>query len=343
MKKIYFTLLISFLFVASISAQTTIYNSTFDEASYDDAGVVADLNAHADWLAGHFNNASTWVSNADADLISTGANFAYSLLSSTPITGASGDVITIRTVYRVGNDDQPFNTDETFGTAAGDVNMFVSGLSPNNAPASSDLGQLRDGVLFKSVQTGSVELTSSGGSSFATNPSISTADKAAYEIIFEYTLGDDAASTTKSARLTNIGSSVASTTETSTGIKQEIYDALTGSGAYFFNWALGFYTKGNSTINALYQNSLTITKNGAVLSTKGFNNFHFSMSPNPVNDVLTINTKETLKKVEIFNLLGKRVLSSTKNSVDVSSLSTSVYLVKISSDKGVSTKKLIKN
>ncbi|WP_343328629.1 T9SS type A sorting domain-containing protein [Polaribacter staleyi] len=344
MKKNYFTLLLMFCVVSFINAQTTIYDSTFDEASYDVADVNTDLNNHADWTAGHFNNANTWTSNADADLIRTGANFTYSLLSSTPITGVSGDVITIKTVYRVGNDDQPFNTDAAFGSDAGDVNMFVSGLAPNNTPVNSDLGQFRDGVLFKSIQSGTVELTSSGGSSFVTNPSISTVDKAAYEIVFEYTIGDDAASTKKSAKITNLGSSIASNIGTSTGIKQEIYDALTGSGAYFFNWALGFYTKGNSTINALYQNSLTITKNGAVLSTPTFNNFEFAMSPNPASNVLTISSKETLNKVEMFNLLGKKVLTTTNtNTIDVSSLSKSVYLVKLSSDKGVSTKKLVKN
>ncbi|MGJ8743953.1 T9SS type A sorting domain-containing protein [Polaribacter sp.] len=68
------------------------------------------------------------------------------------------------------------------------------------------------------------------------------------------------------------------------------------------------------------------------------------MYPNPVENQLFFNAKETLNKVEIFNLLGKKVLSTTNtNSIDVSSLSKSVYLVKISSDKGTSTKKLVKN
>jgi hypothetical protein len=343
MKKNYFTFLLLLSFVAFINAQTVIYNSTFDEASYDDAAVVTDLNAHADWLAGNFNNGNSWSSNADADLIRTGANYTYSLLSSAAITATSGDVITIKVLARIGNDDQPFNTDATFGNAGGNVDIYIAGLSPNNTPISSDLGQLRDGVLLKSIQTSTVELVNSGGGSFTTNPSITTADKASYEIIFEYTIGTDAASSAKSARIKNVGSSVASAVQTSTGIKQEIYDALTGSGAYFFNWALNFYQKGNSTVNAIYVNSLDITKNGAVLATQNFNNFKFSMSPNPVNNILTINSKETLKSIEIFNLLGKKVLSSTKNSVDVSFLSSSVYLVKLTSDKGISTKKLIKN
>ena len=102
---------------------------------------------------------------------------------------------------------------------------------------------------------------------------------------------------------------------------------------------------GNSTINGIYQNSLSITKNGAVLSSEKFNNFEFSMSPNPVNNILTIKSGESIKKVEIFNLLGKRILTSlnVNNTIDVSSLSKSVYLLKLTSDRGISTKKLIKN
>lgn len=83
----------------------------------------------------------------------------------------------------------------------------------------------------------------------------------------------------------------------------------------------------------------------ATASTKNLNAFEFSMYPNPVINELIIKTQESLKKVEIYNLLGKKVLISENvtNSIDVSSLSSSIYLVKLTSDKGVSIKKLVKN
>lgn len=345
MKKNYVVLLFFLCSITFMNAQTTIYSSSFDEASYDDANVQDDLNNHTDWLSGHFNNANTWKVNGASDIIRVGANFAYSLLSSTSITGQSGDVITLSTSVRLGNDDQNFNTDASFGNNAGDVDMYVFGLSPTKTPVSSDFGQLRDGILVKSKQTGTIELTSNGGGAFTTNPSMTTADKGYYKFIIEYTIGVDAASSKKSVRFINLGSNTESSTEIVTGIKSEIYDALTGSGAYVFNWALGFYQKGNSTINGIYVNNLEITKNIPVLSTKKFNDFSFSLFPNPVNDFLIISSKEELQKVEIFNLLGKKVLNSfnVKNTIDVSSLSKSVYLVKLTSTKGVSTKKFIKN
>lgn len=47
--------------------------------------------------------------------------------------------------------------------------------------------------------------------------------------------------------------------------------------------------------------------------------------PNPSNKQITVNTKES---VFIYNNLGKLVLSTAKSSVDISTLSSGVYLVK---------------
>ncbi|MBT8395072.1 MAG: T9SS type A sorting domain-containing protein, partial [Bacteroidia bacterium] len=76
-----------------------------------------------------------------------------------------------------------------------------------------------------------------------------------------------------------------------------------------------------------------------------FNNIHFF--PNPLNgNKLYINTNETIK-VEIYNVLGKRIIFSeanpNMNSLDVSKLSNGIYLVKIGNGKQSITKKLIKH
>lgn len=346
MRKNYFTLFIAIMLVGFTNAQTTIYNSTFDETSYDAADVNTDLNNHADWTAGHFGNNNSWRANGASDLIQVGANFSYSSLTSTSaaITGVSGDVITVRTIVQLGNNPQ------NFATTGAANNLILLGLLPDNTPENSatnkEAGQKREGVLIQAdpADGGKLRLTNAGVSGPLTGAEISQADKAAYEVIVEYTIGASAAESSKIARITNVVSGEASASSITTGMREEIYTAITGAGAYYFNWALNFYQKEDSTINAIYVNSLTITKNDAVLSTPTFNNFEFSMSPNPANNVLTINSKETLNKVEIFNLLGKRVLSTTNtNNINVSSLSKSVYLVKLSSNKGVSTKKLVKN
>lgn len=80
------------------------------------------------------------------------------------------------------------------------------------------------------------------------------------------------------------------------------------------------------------------------LSTKNKNAFEFKAFPNPVKDVLRINTLEAISKVEVFDLLGKSVLTqyNVMDQVDVSGLKKSIYLVKLTSNKGVSTKKFVK-
>lgn len=82
-----------------------------------------------------------------------------------------------------------------------------------------------------------------------------------------------------------------------------------------------------------------------ILSTNNKNAFEFSAYPNPVNDVLYINAKEPISKVEIFDLLGKSVLTqlNVTNEINVSSLNKSMYLVKLTSENGVSTKKFLKH
>lgn len=339
MRKNYFAILLFISVIAFSNAQTVIYNSDFTEASYDDANVQTDLNNHADWNAGHFNNSNTWTANT-SDQILTGANFAYAI-NGTPITATNGDVVTITTVIMLGFNNQAFNTV--------DKDMVLVGLSPEaNPSAGSVLGQQREGVVVKTLiaNSGTVELSNAGGTgSFATAPSISQADKSAYEIILEYTIGADAATSSKKVRIRNVGTSNETSSVVShTGIRAEIYTALTGSGAYYFNWALGFFQSGAGNINRIVQNRLDVTKNGAVLSTEKFNAFEFNTYPNPVKDQLFINSKETINKVEVFNLLGKKVLSvnNVKGAVEVSSLSKSIYILKLTSDKGVSTKRFVK-
>ncbi|WP_165732691.1 T9SS type A sorting domain-containing protein [Polaribacter sp. 20A6] len=114
---------------------------------------------------------------------------------------------------------------------------------------------------------------------------------------------------------------------------------------------LGYnYDAENTTVNGVAGDVLYFDQMSAIIEDAPTANVHSNqleevkMYPNPAEDQLFISSKETLNKVEIFNLLGKKVLSTTNTkSIDVSSLTKSVYLVKISSDKGISTKKLVKN
>ena len=72
-----------------------------------------------------------------------------------------------------------------------------------------------------------------------------------------------------------------------------------------------------------------------------------SIYPNPVNSgKIFITTKSSLdKKVEIFNVLGKKVLETiiTSKEVNVSNLTSGVYIIKIKEGDATATRKLIIN
>ena len=78
-----------------------------------------------------------------------------------------------------------------------------------------------------------------------------------------------------------------------------------------------------------------------------FDNY-FSIYPNPANSILNIETKKTIEvtSVNIYNTLGQVVLvipnAQQTKSVDVSSLKTGNYFLKINSDKGTSSVKFVK-
>ena len=74
------------------------------------------------------------------------------------------------------------------------------------------------------------------------------------------------------------------------------------------------------------------------------NDASISLYPNPVKDALNITTDKNVQKVEVVDILGKTVLSSKADSknINVSSLNAGVYLIVITSENGVSTKKFIK-
>jgi hypothetical protein len=75
---------------------------------------------------------------------------------------------------------------------------------------------------------------------------------------------------------------------------------------------------------------------------------YFKIYPNPAKDVLNIETKTTIAvtSINIYNALGQVVLvipnAQQTKSVDVSSLKTGSYFMKIVSDKGSSSVKFVK-
>ena len=60
----------------------------------------------------------------------------------------------------------------------------------------------------------------------------------------------------------------------------------------------------------------------------------FKLYPNPVNSIINIQLAETLEKVEVYSLLGRKVLENNTTEINVSNFSSGVYLLKVYTKNG---------
>lgn len=101
----------------------------------------------------------------------------------------------------------------------------------------------------------------------------------------------------------------------------------------------------DATLSFSLNGCYTVTP-GLTLSNKSFDLVDFSVYPNPSEDFININTKEGVDSVSIYNLLGSEVLKATNYSkeggLDVSALTSGVYVLVIESAGSKGTYKFVK-
>lgn len=71
-----------------------------------------------------------------------------------------------------------------------------------------------------------------------------------------------------------------------------------------------------------------------------------SVHPNPTQDIWTINTDQNIKRIDVYDITGKMVLSNATNNssveIDASSLNMGIYIAKVETSNGTNQVKLIK-
>ncbi|GAA4306866.1 T9SS type A sorting domain-containing protein [Aestuariibaculum suncheonense] len=81
-------------------------------------------------------------------------------------------------------------------------------------------------------------------------------------------------------------------------------------------------------------------------NTPGKNNLSFKVSPNPVTDILNINTNLKISKVTVYDLLGRTVIPNItlgdSKSIDVSSLNSGTYILRATIEGKTQVIKFIK-
>jgi hypothetical protein len=98
-----------------------------------------------------------------------------------------------------------------------------------------------------------------------------------------------------------------------------------------------------TTLSAANVNSLF--NESAPLSRNDFNSFSdFSIYPNPANEIVTVKSDENIESLEIFSLEGSKIKSCNATKIDISDLSSGMYIMHIKTAEGkFGTKKIIKN
>ena len=114
----------------------------------------------------------------------------------------------------------------------------------------------------------------------------------------------------------------------------------------FFQWKVDRYNQSGDNGGFLYLDNITFTQ-GAPLSRDEFSTFESRVYPNPASDAWTISTpNNTIRSVQVFNVLGRQVASQTfdssEASISVQSLASGIYLARVTTDAGTKTLKLIR-
>ncbi|WP_299064810.1 T9SS type A sorting domain-containing protein [uncultured Polaribacter sp.] len=90
--------------------------------------------------------------------------------------------------------------------------------------------------------------------------------------------------------------------------------------------------------------SITFTNNCSTLSNEEFSIENYVISPNPIENILTIKSKKEIFKIKIYNYIGKLILEKKQErKINISSLKKGIYLLKIFGKNGeVKIKKILK-
>jgi len=84
----------------------------------------------------------------------------------------------------------------------------------------------------------------------------------------------------------------------------------------------------------------------ASLSINKLAKYDFSFGPNPTANFIYLSASKNIGNVDIFNLVGQKSLSTnlldTKGTLDISNLTSGVYIMNVAIDKNIGTYKLIK-
>lgn len=308
MRNFYLTILSLFL-VISANAQTTVVDFTATEGY-----VQGDLANNVDW------GGANWIASPDNSRIECAGGYSWARWG-VPFT-VSGTEITFEVHFR-------FNIDLPPSKLIARMGFNDNGANAGNI-ANIQLSTLNDGNLYVRHSNGGNGNPDSGGAGLTDFQQ----DNLVLKVTL--TLGADAASSTISSKMFNSTAGIDSGIAIINGIPADVFTKATSSGISGF---IHVQDPISGTRNILVDK--VIMTQGNTLSFDRTAELNFSLSQNPVQNVLGITGLETGSQISIYSLTGAKVLSQdfNGNNIDVSNLNAGLYFLEI---PGYSVKKFLK-
>ena len=113
----------------------------------------------------------------------------------------------------------------------------------------------------------------------------------------------------------------------------DLHTWKSGTGGTWENWSInnGMFSSKNSSAPICGNTSITKVNSGSV-----------RVYPNPASNIIQVKYEFEVKKIQLVQLNGKIMTSSNTSLLDITMISSGVYFLKIETQNGIITKKLIK-
>jgi hypothetical protein len=290
-------------------------------------GVSYSVYARKDCGSGNF---SAW---SAVRVVGTSNSSQESVPYSSSFEGASNQVL----LYNIGWTNPSTNVGSWGWFKDGSVAPFYSDSGVYNVGSAISTTTARNAYLY------SKPIAMTGGQ--------------LYKITYKYRAFSSATTTIPMAfrvvtNTTNTSTGVNVLT-TKTGINNITYisETLDFTPTTTGNYYIGFHNNtpaatGATSNNLIFIDTFSVTNN---LSNDNFSTIDFSVYPNPANDVVNVSNSSNaiISTIEMTDLNGRVVknvtLNATEGQINISDLSTGVYMMNVTSDQGSSIKKVVKN
>jgi Secretion system C-terminal sorting domain/Ig-like domain CHU_C associated len=302
----------------------TVAAPTAVAQSFCNSGTVANLSASGSGLK-WYNVATGGTALATTTALSTG-NYYVSQTNATCESTRTLVAVTVNTVAA------PTAVAQSFCNSGTVANLSASGT----------------GIKWYNVATGGTALVTT--TALATGNYYVSQTNATCEstrTLVAVTVNTVAAPTGNATQSFVTGSTISSLIATGSAILwySALADALANSNVLATNSTLTNNTTyyAMQTVNGCRSTSALAVTVTVTLSNESFNsNLKFSMYPNPATDILNIVIENDLKSIEIYSLLGQKVMNENSKQINISNLPHGIYNVRIEDvNNAVATQKLI--